>query len=497
VNSGGSDLDLRLEDMGADATITVGAATGPFTMYVLGIGHEGSTKSHIVQAITVTIGAANSPPTLTVNQPDGVGDTVTQGAAFNINYDLADTDDTVTAAFYYDTDNVGLDGTAITGACATAPEGTGATCSWDTTGVTPGTYYVYGITDDGVNPAVNDYSPGQITIDPPPNGSPTLTVNQPDGVSDNVTQGNSYNIDYDLADAEEVVTAAFYYDTDNVGLDGTAISGACATAPEGTGLTCAWDTTGVTLGSYYIYGITDDGVNPQVSAYSSGQVTVNAPNAPPTLSISQPDGVSDTVDAGTPYDITYTLDDTDNVVTAAFYYDTDNAGFDGTAISGACAAAAEGAGVTCSWDTTSVGAGSYYVYGIADDGVNSPVQVYSSGQITINSANQAPNSISAATFSQEEEISTNVITLGRYANENSIVFRATVSDPDTDQVQLEIEIVNVDASFTNTPTGGCTPGALVNSGNQASNTCNVGNGAYKWQGRAKDDGGLPGPWTEY
>lgn len=107
---------------------------------------------------------SNSPPTLSISQPDGTGDTVTQGSSYNVTYSLADTDNTVTAAFYYDTNNSGLDGTAITGACATAGEGSGVTCSWNTTGVTPGNYYVYGITNDGVNSQVSAYSSGQITI---------------------------------------------------------------------------------------------------------------------------------------------------------------------------------------------------------------------------------------------------------------------------------------------------------------------------------------------
>ncbi len=59
--------------------------------------------------------------------------------------------------------------------------------------------------------------------------------------------------------------------------------------------------------------------------------------ASPQLSISQPDGVSDTVTTGIPYDITYSLSDPDDDVTAAFYYDTNNSGFDGTSISGVCA----------------------------------------------------------------------------------------------------------------------------------------------------------------
>lgn len=124
--------------------------------------------------ITVTYDAA---PTLAVSQPDGVSDAVTAGDSYNITYNLADSDNIVTAAFYYDTDSTGLDGTAISGACATAAEGSGATCSWDTTGVTPGSYYVYGITSDGVNPSVNAYSSGQITISAPAGSAPSVATN--------------------------------------------------------------------------------------------------------------------------------------------------------------------------------------------------------------------------------------------------------------------------------------------------------------------------------
>lgn len=108
--------------------------------------------------------AANNPPSLTVSQPDGVGDTVTAGDSYNITYDLSDAEDVATVDFFYDTNNVGLDGTAITD-CQNQPEGTSATCAWNTNGVTAGSYYVYGIADDGVNPTVSDYSPGTITIE--------------------------------------------------------------------------------------------------------------------------------------------------------------------------------------------------------------------------------------------------------------------------------------------------------------------------------------------
>lgn len=125
------------------------------------------TRTGYVDHIRITVyytPPANSPPSLTVSQPDGTDDKVTVGDSYNITYSLTDTDDSVTAAFYYDTDIDMTGGTVITGACATAAEGTGVTCSWDTTGVTAGSYYVYGVTSDGVNPEVKNISPGQITI---------------------------------------------------------------------------------------------------------------------------------------------------------------------------------------------------------------------------------------------------------------------------------------------------------------------------------------------
>lgn len=106
--------------------------------------------------------------------------------------------------------------------------------------------------------------------------APTLSISQPDGVADSIVAGDSFNITYTLTDPDDAVTAAFYYDTNNSGADGTAITGACATAVEGAGATCAWNTAGLQAGTYYIYGVTSDGVNPAVTTYSAGPVTVSS-----------------------------------------------------------------------------------------------------------------------------------------------------------------------------------------------------------------------------
>ncbi|HEX7032956.1 MAG TPA: YncE family protein, partial [Nitrososphaera sp.] len=113
-----------------------------------------------------------------------------------------------------------------------------------------------------------------IALRPPPPVPPTLSISQPDGTNDTVVRGDPYSLTYTLSDPDDVTTAAFFYDTNNSGLDGTPIPGACATAPEGTNVTCQLDTTRMPPGSYYIYGVANDGVNPAVSAYSPGQITI-------------------------------------------------------------------------------------------------------------------------------------------------------------------------------------------------------------------------------
>jgi hypothetical protein len=102
------------------------------------------------------------------------------------------------------------------------------------------------------------------------------------------------------------------------------------------------------------------------------------------INITQPDGVGDTIDEDDPFTVTFTLTDSDAVVTADFYYDTDNSGFDGTAIAG-CQDQAEGTGATCVWDTTGVAVGTYYVYAVVTGGTTQP-SIYSSGQVTIQGA---------------------------------------------------------------------------------------------------------------
>ncbi len=145
----------------------------------------------------------NIPPTLSLSDPDGAGDTVLAGEVYNITYDLADSDDVVTAAFYYDIDNTGFDGIEI-GACASLIEGEELICSWDTTGIPPGGYYVYGRTDDGVNPPIQAYSPGRISINTL--GKSSVMV-QTSSVDAYIRDGTSSNTNYGAKTSVQIKTA--------------------------------------------------------------------------------------------------------------------------------------------------------------------------------------------------------------------------------------------------------------------------------------------------
>ncbi len=70
--------------------------------------------------------------------------------------------DAATVSLYYDSDAVGLDGTLIASMSSVS---SGEQMSiWDTSLMPPGSYYVYGIIDDGRNPGIFDYSDVALVI---------------------------------------------------------------------------------------------------------------------------------------------------------------------------------------------------------------------------------------------------------------------------------------------------------------------------------------------
>ena len=107
--------------------------------------------------------------------------------------------------------------------------------------------------------------------------------------------------------------------------------------------------------------------------------------------------------------------------------------------------------------------------------------------------NNPPGAPSA--LAQYKSDATTPVSKGRYTNQTTVVFKGTVTDPDSDTVQLDIEIADVAAGFTGTPTCSST---LVASGATAQATCNsLVNGRFKWQARSTDSNSSTGSWTQY
>ncbi|MFH1112068.1 MAG: LamG domain-containing protein, partial [Patescibacteria group bacterium] len=152
---------------GAEVTYTVQSALDPGTYYwrVAAIDPDGSnTYGDWSETRSFTVSTGNSAPAVSISQPPAEGATITQGDNYTVTYTLSDTDSTVTSTFYYDTNASGYDGTIIAG-CTGVAEGTNTTCAWDTTGVSPGSYYVYGSTTDYISAPVRAYSLGSVTIE--------------------------------------------------------------------------------------------------------------------------------------------------------------------------------------------------------------------------------------------------------------------------------------------------------------------------------------------
>jgi uncharacterized protein (TIGR02145 family) len=218
VNAVGSNMETFINGTSVRTVTDATTSSGSLTSHVHGVG-LGVNDYVLVDDVYVrklvatepahsTWGseeAYNAPPTLTVTQPDGTGDSVGSGALYPITYTLTDADSVATVSFYYDTNGTGLDGTAISG-CANQAEGTDAVCYWDTTGLSGVSYYIYGITSASPT-QVSDYSPSVVSI-----GTPTefVSIVDPDsGTGYDYATLNAWegNVQADLTDAATKVYA--------------------------------------------------------------------------------------------------------------------------------------------------------------------------------------------------------------------------------------------------------------------------------------------------
>ncbi len=113
-------------------------------------------------------------------------------------------------------------------------------------------------------------------VPPPANVGPTINITSPS--QNNKNADESFLIEWEATDIDDVANIDIYFDTDDVGYDGVRVAG---NLQEGTDVFFNWTTSSLAQGDYYIYAVIDDGSNAAVSVYGSVPVTVT--HAPPVV----------------------------------------------------------------------------------------------------------------------------------------------------------------------------------------------------------------------
>lgn len=139
----------------------------------------------------------NDPPTLTIDEPNAVGDNIAEGTAtYTIAFTPADTDDNAGITLYYIMNPSAANRTECTSGNTTnwteiintLLEDSDVNHSWNTSALAYGTYEICGKIDDGFNTAVFAKSvDNALTID----DAPTFTFLQPMGTDDSVIKGSN------------------------------------------------------------------------------------------------------------------------------------------------------------------------------------------------------------------------------------------------------------------------------------------------------------------
>ncbi len=333
----------------------------------------------------------HAPSFNTLNVPEG-----DQYGEVLISWDVEDVDDNAMIYIYYDTDNMGYDGTLIN----TVPLYEDATdyFIWDVSGVSPGTYYLYLVIDDGVNPplytpysdpvSVKNYIPEISWISPQDriiDADGSISIRMGTNALDNIVLG---------ADLNEFASSDSLYILDN---------DSSGNYSEGDDLFLDEDGDGI-----YTQGVDKMLLQHGDTPGGGAPILMEGENSNLRYFDKNLDGLyeegEDIIDvsevelldknkfwggnfADTSITINWEDSDPDNDATISLYYDNDDTGFNGTLITSGIQEDPDGPGDNSyTWDTTEIMGGVYYIYAEIDDGVNPPQYRYSPIPLVINHA---------------------------------------------------------------------------------------------------------------
>ncbi|MCP4693857.1 MAG: hypothetical protein GY859_37830, partial [Desulfobacterales bacterium] len=299
--------------------------------------HAAATTITMNGSYTIAAGfAKNQAPSIQVLAPDGAGDVVAD--SFVIGWSDSDPDDDASISLHHDTDNAGENGVLIADAIR---ENDGANqYTWDVSALPEGSYWVYAVINDGINPPVVDYSAGPLTV----RHNCRLTISPPSN---------------GLVGAPGPGTFTYSF--------GAVVPLTAAPAPGHVFI--EWTGDASTIANVY------DATTTITMRENSSVAAIFAINQAPAIQILAPDDAGDDADAS--FLIRWSDSDPDDDASISLYYDTDDAGRCGVLIVDAIR---ENDGADqYTWDLSMLPEGEYWVYAVIDDGANAPVVDYGAG----------------------------------------------------------------------------------------------------------------------
>ena len=291
---------------------------------------------------------------------------------------------------------------------------------------------------DGMGTSASDTNDNAfgIGINPNINHSPQITILSPS--EENETVDKDYFIEWNATDSDEdQLSTDLYYDDDTDPDNGNHLIAEDLQA-EGNA-SFDWNTTDVDEGIFYIYGWVEDEHGKNASGYSRGTVNISHDpggggdpdpheNQPPTMEVTQPDGIDDD-DVDEEYTIRWSSNDQDqDTITIDLYYDDNDNSEDGKTLIDA--------GISNSgsylWNTSEIDEGEYYILGIADDNNGSRVEDYSDGTLMISHPDPPPPP--PPDENEEPSIEVTIDELDEFTT--IITWDAT--DPDEDELTIDL-----------------------------------------------------------
>ncbi|MCE5267587.1 MAG: hypothetical protein LLG00_06860 [Planctomycetaceae bacterium] len=370
---------------GAYTWNTTGVASG--TYYVAGYLYANGSAicSHLTTPITVQ----QSTPSFTVTSP--ASGTFSAGQTVAIQWNAANVPAGSTIALCYSTANTWGQGTDhwLT---LTQPATNGAgSYNWDTTGVTPGAYYLAGyLYSNGTATFSHGLEPIAIQTAP---STPTFTLLSP--TSGTFVAGQTEQITWNAGNVPVGATIALCYDTDPVWGSGTETwITVSQTANNGYG-SYDWNTSGVPAGQYYVAGYLYSNGTPTLSHLTQSVTVQPAPAA--TFAMNGPTAGVYTV--GQTVSPIWTASNVPAGSTVSVCYDPDTV-WNGNETWIAVDKAAINGSDSLSWNTTGVTPGTYYLAGYLYAGgratvshLTRPIMVAAALNVDAASAALAPLSV--------------------------------------------------------------------------------------------------------